>query len=293
MRRFLLLFGFLLFALLTGCGQQSAPNVGGEASAKQVVITLQAADAQLYRIAEPLALAGVPVPTMPFLFASGVAPLDTATWNCDNVTTTGNLSDADDDGIPVNATFNGKCTWSYSGSEGSVSGSWEFQNLNVQDPDDADPTSGVKVSGKVIWSFSAGGSTITWTWNLTRHDFVKQSGSYGFTYEGSWSVATNDGSYTFEYDLTGTWTPNDPSDPWGDGVLNAEGQFNASGPNCASGWHLNVTLSNLDFRGDKIVSGNASFSGTNCDGDSGWIRINWSATQICFTTQDGSFCVNQ
>ncbi len=293
MRRFWLLFGLFLFALLAGCGQQTAPNAGGEAMAQEVATTLQAADAQLYRIAEPLGIAGVPVPTAPFLFASGVAPLDTATWNCDSVTATGNLSDADDDGIPVNATFNGKCTWSYSGSEGSVSGSWEFQNLNVQDPNDADPTAGVKASGKVIWTLSAGGSTITWTWNLTRHDFVKQSGGYEFAYEGSWSVTTNDGSYTFEYNLTGAWTPDDPGDPWGDGVLTAEGQFDASGPSCADGWHLSVTLTNLHYQGDKIVSGNASFSGTDCDGNTGSVTIAWSPDQVCVTIDGNTVCVEQ
>ncbi len=296
MRRFWLLFGLFLFALLAGCGQQGPSSNGGgnnQASSQAVATTLQEAEVQLFKITEPLGKAGFPIPLVPLLLSEDVAPLDTATWNCDSMTATGNLSDADDDGIPVNATFNGKCTWSYSGSEGSVSGSWEFQNLNVQDPNDADPTAGVKASGKVIWTFSAGGSTITWTWTLTQHDFEKGSSGYSFTYRGSWTIETSQGTFTEAYDLTGTWAPDDASDPWGDGVLSATGHFSGGGPSCTNGWSLDVTLTSLHYQGDKIVSGNASFSGTDCNGNTGSVTITWSPDQVCVKIDGNTVCADQ
>ena len=295
MRKYWLWFGLFLFALLAGCGQQGAPGGSGgnnQASPQEVATTLQAVDAQLYKITEPLSKVGFPVPFVPLLLSEGVAPLDTATWDCASVTASGNLSDADDDGIPVNATFNGRCTWSYSGGGGSASGSWEFKDLNVQDPNDHDPDAGVKASGQVIWTFSYGSDSVTWRWTLTQHDFVKGSSGYSFTYRGSWTFQVSDGTYTEDYDLTGTWTP-DASDPWGDGVLSANGRFSGNGPSCTNGWSLDVTLKSLHYQGGKIVSGTANFSGTDCEGNSGSVEITWHPTQVCFTTDSGSFCVDQ
>jgi len=293
MRRFWLLFVLFLFALLAGCGQQGAPGGGGggnnQSSPQAVAATLQAAELQLFKITEPLGKVGFP---MPLLLAKGVVPLDTATWDCTSVTASGDLTDADGDGIPVDATFNGGCTWSYSGGGGSANGSWEFRNLNVQDPNDRDPDAGVKASGQVVWTLSAGGGTITWTWTLSQHDFVKDSGGYSFIYRGIWTTETSQGTFTEEYKLTGTWTP-DASDPWGDGVLSATGHFSGNGPGCTNDWSLDVTLTSLHYQGGKIVSGTADFAGTDCEGNSGSVEITWYPTQVCFTTDSGSFCIDQ
>ncbi|GEM90819.1 hypothetical protein ODE01S_22530 [Oceanithermus desulfurans NBRC 100063] len=244
---------------------------------------LSTANEQLYKLSEPLTLAGMPIPVLFLPFSSGAAPLDVASWDCDSVTVTGALTDADGDGIPVNASYNGRCTWSYSGGEGSFSGYWQYNDLNVQDPNDADPEAGIKVSGEVEWGFSGGGDSLTWTWTLTRHDLVKQGSQYDFDYEGSWQVDYNGDTYTFSYNLSGTWTPDDAQNPWGDGTLNAIGSFSGTDASCASGWDLEVSLSGVHYTGGLIDSGTASFSGTDCDGTSTSVTITWSAAQVCIT----------
>jgi len=298
MRKYRLLFGLLLFALLAGCGQQTGPsgNDGGNnhgIAAQRVATALQAAEVQLYEVVSPLNRAGLPVPPALLPLSVGVAPLDTASWDCTPVTVFGNLADADDDGIPVNATFNGRCTWSYSGPGGAVSGWWEYKDLDVQDPNDHDPTAGIKASGEVDWSYTVQSETVTGTWELTQHDLTKQNDHYNFVYKGTWTLTTKDGKYTLHYDIHGTWTPDDPDNPWGDGVLSAEGSFSGRGPGCANGWNLQVNLTGLHHKGDKIVDGTASFSGTDCDGHSGSVSITWSPTQVCITVSGHTTCVPQ
>ena len=276
--------GAVLSVLLAACGTQ-APNGGGGSSSvdpRDVAAPLSTANEQLYKLSEPLALAGVPVPLLFLPLSSGATPLDVASWNCGTVTVTGTLTDADGDGIPVNATYNGRCNWSYSGTEGSFSGYWQYNNLKVQDPDDADPEAGIKVSGAVEWGYSGNGQSLTWTWTLTQHDFVKQGGGYDFTYVGQWDISAPDGNYTFSYDLSGSWTPDDPNNPWGDGTLNASGSFSGSGPNC-TGWSLQTTLTNVHYSAGRIDGGSASFSGTDCDGNATAFTVSWSPTEICVT----------
>lgn len=188
------------------------------------------------------------MPLVPLSLSEGVAPLDTASWSCSGFSETGDLTDADGDGIPVNATLNGTCDWSYSGSEGSVSGSWTFKNLNVQDPDDHDPEAGIKAKGEVDWSYTAGNETDTFRWEINQHDFIKQGDRYSFIYNGSLTIKTSAGTYTEDYNLSGTWTPKNPQNPWGDGTLEgASGSFSGSGPNCANGWSLQVQLTNIHY----------------------------------------------
>jgi hypothetical protein len=289
---------------LTACGGQQAGggngNGGGGGSAnvaepQAVAGVLNAANGQLFRINGPLAMAGLPVPVLGFTpFSSGVAPLDTANWSCDGVTASGDQTDADEDGIPVNATYNGRCTWSYSGGNGSISGYWEFNDLNVQDPDDNDPTAGVKASGTVEWGITSQEGSVTFRWQIDKHDLIKASGGYSFVYKGLWTInVTGEGEYTVNYDLSGTWAPYEANIPWGDGVMNATGSFSGSGPDCANGWTLNVTLTNLHFVGDKIVDGSATFSGTDCDGNSSSVTVNWSSDQVCVSFDSHAACYPQ
>jgi len=281
-----------------GCNQ-SAPSPGGgggggsggNATAQDVGKVLTAANEQLYRVESPLLLAGVPVPVLGIApFSAGLAPQDVASWNCTGVTVTGDASDPDGDGIPANATYNGKCTWSYSGGGGSVSGYWEYRNVNVQDPNNADPKAGVKVQGTIEWGVSSSSGSFTSTWTITQHDLVRNGNVYDFTYKGNWTLTVNNsGAYTFDYQLSGTWTPVNANQPWTAGTMDATGSFSGSGPGC-NGWSLNVTLSGVHDNGTKIDGGTATFSGTDCDGNSASVTVEWSSSQVCVTAGGQTFC---
>ena len=275
----------LLLAGLAACGGQ-APK---QAKPQDAATPLGVASEQLYRLSQPLALAGVPAPAMIMPFSEGVTALDTANWNCDAVTASGDLTDADGDGIPVNATYDGRCTWSYSGEGGSLSSFWRFDDLNIQDPSDHDEDAGVKASGAVSWGVSGAGTNVTVNWNLERHQLFRHGGSYDFAYKGSWTVTTDSGNFTFSYDLSGTWTPSSGDDPWGDGTMTASGDFGGSGPGCA-GWSSSVRLSGVVFDGGKVIGGTATVTVTDCSGSTETATITWSADRVCVSVDNHAAC---
>ncbi|WP_456446701.1 hypothetical protein [Oceanithermus sp.] len=275
--------GAVLALVLAACGTQKADGGSQAVDPRDVAATLSVANEQLYKISEPLQLAGMPVPLLIVPFSTGAVPLDVASWDCGSVTVAGTLTDADGDGIPVSATYNGRCTWSYSGTEGSFSGYWEYRNLKVEDPNDADSEAGIKVKGVVEWGYSGGGQSLTWIWTLTQHDFVKQGSGYAFTYTGNWQIVVNGSdNYTFDYNLSGTWVPDDANSPWGDGTLNASGSFSGSGTGC-TGWSLQATLTDVHYSAGRIDGGSASFSGNDCDGTTTSFTVSWSPSEICVT----------
>ena len=298
MKRIGMLVSVLALFVLGSCGQ-TPPAGGGNGGGgttpvvepQDVAEVLGAAETQLYRLEAPLAQAGVPVPVLLFgPFSGGIAPLDTATWNCDPVTVTGNASDPDRDGIPVDATYNGRCTWSYSGDQGSVEGYWEYRNVNVQDPNSNDPQAGVKVKGEVEWGITVSGEgSVTFTWTITQHDLVKQGEKYNFAYVGEWNISASDGQYSFNYDLSGTWTPDDPNEPWGNGTLSASGSFNGNGPDCTNGWRATVNVSNVHYADCGIDSGSATYHVTDCDGTTCTATVEWSG---CDLVNVGGSCID-
>jgi len=267
MRKWLLGLMFLA-GLLAACGGTGTTNT---VDTEKTASALDNAFTQLYRVMEPLSQAGIFLPTF---LSAGVAPLDTATWDCSSVRVIGNTTDADGDGIPVNATYNGGCTWSYSGGGGTVSGRWEFSNVNVQDPNDADPDAGLKASGTITWTVSSAGTTYTFTWNLSKHEITRTENTWNFTYQGSWEATVGGDTYTFNYDLSGTWTPDNADDLWGNGSLSVTGDFSGSGPSC-SGWSLSISAS-VHLSTCGVDSGTASLSGTDCDGKTCNLDITWA-----------------
>ena len=283
MRNTWMLLLLALFILVSCGGQQQ------QVDPQKVAEPLSISNQQLYKISQPLARAGVPAPVFISPFAKSVSALDTAEWNCSKVTATGNLTDGDNDGIPVDAVYNGKCTWGYSNGSGSATGYWEFKALRVQDPNDRDPDAGVKASGSIVWGVESGGNSITFTWKLDKHNLERQGGGHKFDFKGTWTIAGSGDTYIFNYDMSGDWTPDSSSDPWGDGVMNARGSFSGSGPSCTS-WSTSFTLTSVHFSEDEINSGSGVYDVTDCGGNTAHIEVNWATRQICVTADGNTIC---
>jgi len=130
---------------------------------------------------------------------------------------------------------------------------------------------------------------MTLTWTLNRHEFVKEGASFRFAYEGRWDAELSAGSITTNYAFSGTWVPDDAANPWGDGTLNGNGNYSGAGPSCPS-WSVSTSVTNVHYTGGKIDAGSASFSGTDCDGETSSGTVNWTASEVCITIEGQQYC---
>lgn len=146
----------------------------------------------------------------------------------------GDTTDADMDGIPVNATFNYDCNISYPG------GTMEYLGtLALKDKDDSDPTGGFYCSGDLHYK-QEGLQNIEWRQNF-EIDVNKSGGAYsgeisfGFEYQGiEWNA-------DFEF----TYNPEDPTDPYVAGTLNFEGTYSFT--------YEGKTYPSLTIKGENLV----------------------------------------
>jgi len=275
MRKMLIPSLVLAVLVLISCGGQPGTgggggNGGGEADPAKMASVLSSASTQLFQLEKPLLQAGIPVPLFGMPLSRTIAPLTVTDWNCSHVSVTGNTSDADGDGIPLNATYNGSCSWSYSDAEGSISGSWQYHDVNVQDPNDRDPQAGVKVKGRIDWSLTTSDGSVSINWTIVQHDMVKQgNNTYKFNFKGNWTMSGSGamGAYNFDYNLGGTWTPDSASSLWKSGTMAATGRFSGNGPSCP-GWSASVNINNLHYSSCGVDSGSASYTVHGCQGGS-------------------------
>ncbi|WP_457630382.1 hypothetical protein [Oceanithermus sp.] len=251
----------VFLGLLASCGGSSGTTDGdnvadGSASAQEVVANLSAGAGQLEEMNSALNNTGL-VFAPSFFGAGEVAPLDTDYWSCSNEQVTGDATDADNDGIPVNATYVADC--SISGSTGSLT--WHI-NLTAVDGNDGDPRGGYAINGKVAWVYDSAGENSSWTWNITRHNLTKTATGYDFVYEGSWvssSTASDEGDMTLSYNLNGSWTPADPNATtgyWTNGTLNVDGTYGLA--TAEYNYDIEYTIDNMvmaDTCSDGIQSG--------------------------------------
>ena len=280
MRKLWLWLVVLVFAL-AACSQQTGGNQNANtADPGKVAEALRATyDRVFTKLAAQIPLPGI-VNLAPLSTSNGIAPLDTLTWNCTGVSATGNLTDTDNDGIPANATFNGSCSWSYTGSGGAATLEWEFRDVNIEDADDTDPIAGFRAKGEVAWEWTVNGESGIITWNFTRHDWVRvlNSNQWDLDYEGNITCESGGESGTLDYDLSGTWTADDINDPWGSGNLDLSGGFTWTKGTCTS--TLTITA-DVHYNDDGAIdSGQLDFTGTDCDGDSVSCRVTWSGPNV-------------
>ena len=265
----LLALGILALGL-GACNQTSTSggdsgDSGGAVAYENVISDLQGANSILVGLMGGL---GVPAPALIF-----PADASEVTWNCSESGASGDLTDADDDGIPRSATLNGECTLTT--SEGTFT--WKWQDLSIKDPDDSDPEGGIEVSGRVVYEFaSSDGVTFSLTWTIETHRVVKgeAEGVYDYTIKGSWEARAGDEAYTVNYDLSGTWEPN-ADDTGGHLVIEEGSSMSGSGPGCDSGWEVDISA-DLVYAECGIQSGSANVSGHDCDGNEGSCQFTWS-----------------
>ncbi len=283
--RFRLIGLLVLAGLLAACGGSGGAGGGGNGGGgtppaptvdpEKTAQVLGNAYTELQALTQPLSPVGLPVPMIPILQA-GVAPLSSWSWNCQQTTISGNTTDADGDGIPVDATYSGGCSFTFQpDSGGSVSGSWRFKDLRIVDPDDRDPEAGYRISGEIDWSLTVSGTTHRITWHLRHHDFEKSTpGTWTFRYQGRVDSSEN---VWMEYNLSGTWEPDDPQQVEGAGWLtvNSGSRIWGGGPDCSQGWSVTVSARVHQSAAGCIDNGSMELNGKDCDGKTCQIRITW------------------
>jgi len=277
--------------LLAACNQQNSTSSGaGSVDIENAYAVINASQAPLYRafVAESQAsiATGGQFPAPP-IFLPALVPLGGGastpvaqgfSWTCTGVQSSGDLSDPDHDGIPTNAHYTGHCTVN-DPQAGTFSWSLDFY---IADAANSDPRAGFRSHGSVVWE-AAGEGKMTWT--ITHHDVVKQANSaaYDLTYEGKWQYqdyqdSSNDGSIS--YDLSGTWTPDNPSassfiDLWNSGTLDVSGSVTFSGGGCTTTTNLSFNL-HYDDSG-CADRGSVSYSGQDCDGHACNVAASWQS----------------
>ena len=221
MRRFWLLFGLFLFALLAGCGQQSGPGGenGASLSATQALETYAAVQSRFVVPLTQIApgAGGLVPPFILYLSAFDPYAHELPLGDC-HVDASGSLADADHDLVPKDATFNGSCSWSITLDVVNVTVTWGFDDFKIQDPDDNNPNAGYRASGGMSWELQAGpGSEYTLELSVTRHELVWKADQSLYTYEYTGAFTwrdEDDAEHRDAYHLTGTWKPEDTDDPW-------------------------------------------------------------------------------
>lgn len=135
------------------------------------------------------------------------------------VTKSGDTTDADNDGYFRDATLNFNCNYQDQTSSWSLTG-----EAYVKDKDDNDRTSGfyMKITD-LKFQMTTQGQSFSWIINATYDIDKTQNGwgghvDYSFTYSNSTST-------TFAFSLDFNYAPDNPSDPWGAGTINFNGNF--------------------------------------------------------------------
>jgi len=265
-----------------GSGDSGGGGGGGglpQVDPAETLSVMEQSFALFYRAAYPTALVGVPVPLIP---PYALLPYG---WDCAGVTVTGNPTDFDGDGVPVNATYNGGCSVTGTGNGVTVTLSWNFKDVTVQDPDDRDPGAGVKANGEVQWVLTVNDKSYTLTWTITKYEFLHENTRFTFDYEGRWVLSADGETGTVNYAFDGSWTPDDSDDPFAAGTLNGNVHYDVTDPDCARGWQVDGTLTGVHSTEEKIDGGTAEITLTDCDGEQESMTVTWSESQICVQVQ--------
>ena len=148
-----------------------------------------------------------------------------ADWDCSGSSATGDLSDADDDGIAKNATYTILCTKS------ALMGVTEAKRegtLTMQDADDNDPHSGYTSNGTFTYSYTFMGQTYSATRNFSRQWTGNAADGYNFHHTHSWTWSAAGKEYKVEHNRQGSYVPDSEDDPFAAGDLKETGSIEHS-----------------------------------------------------------------
>jgi len=164
----------------------------------------------------------MPMPAMEGFLAVFDSPI--GEWDCSESTVSGNATDADDDGIAVNATYNIKCSKSFASLPmvGDVITVERTGTLTMKDADDDDPTSGYTSTGDITFTYLDESFT-------TQHQFSRKwtgnaTSGYSYQHSDAWTWTAGDMSYKVEHSHAGNYSPDDAEKPFDAGQLREEAE---------------------------------------------------------------------
>ena len=248
-----------------GGGDSTSGNTVNTASAGDMVSTTSLGQNLYQSLQGPtgsISNAPVSLPSMPGGVSSLSISKQETTTSCSG-TPSGNLTDTDDDGIPVNGTYDFTCNYPNNiVLQGKIS---------AKDDNDNDPQSGFDVcTGVLSPTCSRDPITATGSFGTFKQTMdINLSGNVaqGYTFDtfyykwelisssGNVSAVMNSNNLTYDPDADGN------NDPWDKGIWNGTINFTASGGSSAS---YSITLDNLHVGAcsDGSATGKITYSGT-------------------------------
>ncbi len=202
----------------TGCGQVSANRVSTIEALEVSEQPAQNSSEETTEEASQDASVSLPFSLIPD-FIGDIVKAPDSTWDCSGSSASGDTSDNDGDGVPVDASYDIQCSKAFDNLPG-VSGEALVQRsgtLKLADKDDNDPYSGFKAEKDITYSYTQAGQTYTAEHSFKR-DWSKSGNGYTFNHENAWSWDAN----KITSATSGDYTPDDLDSPFEAGNLTSD-----------------------------------------------------------------------
>jgi len=143
-------------------------------------------------------------------------------WDCSASTVSGDATDADADGVAVNATYDIQCAKSFTSLPifDDVVTVKRTGTLVMQDADDGDPASGYRTTGDFTYSYLNGTFSAHHSYDRS---WSRTASGYDYEHTNRWSWEAGGVSYAIEHTHGGSYTPDSADDPFAAGLLNETG----------------------------------------------------------------------
>ena len=190
----------------------------------------------------------------------GSVSAQSSNYNCTTDSVTGNQTDADGDGIPVNITYEFECTSSDNGSTTQTSG-----KVQIKDQDDSDPESGFAICTGTIQGNTCSRSPITST-------TTSSSGTVNTKLTMDVNIVKNGTTYTYNsfyfklilgsfldltLDASGMSYKQDTAGDWENGTINGTMTLTVGSGGSAESFSVTYTNLHVSSSCDTADSGTA------------------------------------